>query len=152
VQANPYSDPRNRYLWSTPCTGPARRAGGEPGGGRARCASTACATSPGPTTAAGCAAQHPALAEWLARQRRRAGPALRPPRLPVQHRDRRLGGAACGGGPAAAGARHPQRPGIPAGRPARPAWSAEVARAARTSTAMLDGTLALPPFPIALPR
>jgi hypothetical protein len=151
VQANPYSDPRNRYLWSTPCTAP--RGLKELNPSPASPLRVDCLRyKPWADNGGWLRGQHPALAEWLVRHDAVPG-------QPYAHLDYRYSTET-----GAWVARHAvvdQRLLVPATRNAQEfllaglpgqQWSAEVARAARTSTAMLDGTLALPPFPIAFPR
>ena len=151
VQANPHSDPRDRHLWSTPCTGPRGVQISNPAADsplRVDCLRY----KPWADNGGWLRGQHPALADWLARQRVVPG-------QPYAHLDYRFSTET--GAWVALHAVVDQRLLVPAtrnnhefllaGLPGRQ-WSAEVARAARTSTAMLDGTLALPPFPIALPR
>jgi hypothetical protein len=151
VQANRQGDPRDRFLWSATCA-PERGvqvmnpAEGSPL--RVDCLRY----KPWADNNGWLRGHHPELADWLERQQ--AVPAR-----PYAHLDYRFSTET--GAWVALHAVVDQRLLVPASRsnhefllaglPARQ-WSAEVARAARTSTAMLDGTLALPPFPIALPR
>ena len=151
VQANRQGDPRDRFLWSTPCAGERGVQVMNPAADsplRVDCLRY----KPWADNNGWLRGHHPELADWLARQQAE-------PAQPYAHLDYRFSTET--GAWVALHAVVDQRLLVPAshnnqefllaGLPARQ-WSAEVARAARTSTAMLDGTLALPPFPIALPR